>query len=206
MALKGRGPVEYLNRQRKAMMVEAFLQDAIGSPINDYKILDVGCGNGWISNYFAGSNKVVGVDVQDKRKKELATFQYQCIEDECLPFKENSFDIVLSHHVIEHVNDQIKHLAEMKRVVKDNGYIYLGCPNKSSPFMAGHVGNDMVPTWADIVSLFERSQLSWQEYYTKLLSEPEKYYCEINIGKYVPARLIKIFKPWYPGHYFILRL
>lgn len=205
MTLKGRGPVENLNRQRKAKMIEAFLKDTTDRDVVDYKILDIGCGNGQISNYFAESNDVCGVDVEDKRNDKLSKFDFTLIKDELLPFADNNFDIVISHHVIEHVNNQQLHLAEMLRVLKPDGVAYLGCPNKGSPFMAGHKGNNMVPRRKDAIMLIEQCDVSWKDYYFKLLSEPKKYYCEVAIGKYVPSILLKVVKDWYPGLCFILK-
>lgn len=205
MALKGRGPVEHLNRQRKARMIEAFLFDALGKEIRSFGILDIGCGNGQISQYFSRHNYVQGVDVEDKRNEGDSSFDFSLIADERLPFDDACFDIVISHHVIEHVQDQNKHLSEMKRVLRPKGIAYLGCPNKSSPFMAGHVGNDSVPNWREAVELFEEAQFDWEDYYARLLAEPAKYHCETELGKYLPLSLIKLLKPWYPGHCFILR-
>ncbi len=206
MLLKGKGPVEYLNRQRKAKMIEAFFEDALGSPINGFTILDVGCGNGQISEYFVSKNIVYGVDIEDKRNDISSSFQFSLLQDEILPFKDNMFDLVVSHHVIEHVNDQIKHLSEIKRVLKKNGQAYLGCPNKSSPFMAGHVGNDSVLSRKEAGILFETVGFSWEDYYTRFLSSPDKYFCEFKIGKYFPSKIIKLLRCWYPSHCFILKI
>lgn len=203
--LKGKGPVEFLNRQRKARMIEAFLVDKIRTSIEGYKILDIGCGNGQISRYFTTRNNVVGVDVEDKRIEKNASFQFVLLENEALPFEDNHFDVVISHHVIEHVNDQKKHMSEIARVLNSHGVAYLGCPNKGSPFMAGHIGNESVLTWEEAIKLIESENFSWEEYYTKLLSYPEKYYCEIKLGKYVPTKVIRLFRKWYPSHCFIIK-
>lgn len=205
MALRGRGPVEHLDRQRKARMIEAFLADALGEAVRTRKILDIGCGNGQISHYFSENNFVQGVDVEDKRNTEDSSFNFSLIADESLPFEDDSFDIVISHHVIEHVHDQRRHLSEMKRVVAPNGIAYLGCPNKSSPFMAGHVGNDSVLTRNEAVELFKEAEFEWEDYYLRLLAEPIKYHCETRLGRYLPRVLVKLLSPWYPGHCFILR-
>ena len=53
---------------------------------------------------------------------------------EALPYAASSFDVVLSHEVIEHVDDDRRSLQEMLRVVKVGGRILLFCPNRWYPF------------------------------------------------------------------------
>jgi SAM-dependent methyltransferase len=47
---------------------------------------------------------------------------------ENLPYADNSFDVVYSSHVLEHVNDEQKSLQEMKRVLKPGGVLIIGMP------------------------------------------------------------------------------
>lgn len=205
MSLKGKGPVHHLNRSTKAKMIEAFFVKALGKPVENLKILDIGCGNGQIGNYFAQNNEVDGVDVEDKTGGNKPDFNYLLIEDENLPFKDDHFDLIISHHVIEHVTDQSKHLSEIRRTLKPNGLAYLGCPNKASPFMAGHVGNDSVLKPHEAENLFRQAGFIWQETYTDFLSQPDIYHCDLRIGKYIPAFFIKLFRQWYPSHCYLLR-
>ena len=94
-------------------------------------ILSVGVGSGLMEDYVKSLGiDIKGVDVVDSRLKK--SFSFKLIINEKLPFKENTFDIIISNHVIEHVLNQDKHLAEMKRTLKHNGLIYLATPNKYS--------------------------------------------------------------------------
>jgi ubiquinone/menaquinone biosynthesis C-methylase UbiE len=50
---------------------------------------------------------------------------------ESLPFADNSFDVVYSSHVLEHVESETKALNEMKRVLKPGGVLIIGMPTAS---------------------------------------------------------------------------
>lgn len=51
-----------------------------------------------------------------------------------LPFKDNTFDFVISSHVIEHFYDPVKTVKEWLRVVKPGGYVYIIAPHKMRTF------------------------------------------------------------------------
>jgi len=58
---------------------------------------------------------------------------------ENLPFKDETFDIVVSFQVLEHTKNPEKVLKESIRVLKDGGYVYFVIPNYNS-FWEGHYG------------------------------------------------------------------
>lgn len=45
-----------------------------------------------------------------------------------IPFEENTFDVVICNHVLEHVTDDYKVMKEFLRVLKPNGWAILQCP------------------------------------------------------------------------------
>lgn len=60
----------------------------------------------------------------------LATEGIDVVADGCqLPFKDNSLDGVLCREVIEHVLDANELLAEIKRVLKPNCFLFITTPN-----------------------------------------------------------------------------
>ena len=75
---------------------------------------------------------ISAVDVVDNRVSKEG-YQFQLVNDTTLPFKDERFDVIITNHVIEHVgeyDDQLKHLFEVKRVLKKDGVAYLAVPNR----------------------------------------------------------------------------
>lgn len=99
------------------------------------KFLEVGCGLGYFSNKASkiGAN-VTGIDIGpnlveiNKKKTPKGVFKVASASD--LPFKDETFDVVLSTEVIEHVNNQKSALKEMCRVLKKNGILVITTPNR----------------------------------------------------------------------------
>lgn len=204
--VKSRGCVFYLNRLQKAKMIEAFLQDFLNSPIKGYTILDIGCGNGDISDYFAEKNNQYAVDIEDARNKKDSNVRFRLIDSEQLPYNDNFFDIVLSHHVIEHVKNQDLHLKEIHRVLKRGGICYLGTPNKSSPLMEGHKGDEFtVLKYKMMKPFFHKHGFRTYEYSVKMMKDPSRFFCEIQYGRFIPTFLLNMLKFLFPSHSFILK-
>lgn len=105
-------------------------------PIEGSRLLEVGCGSGYISAAFATmvgkEGKVSAVDRVDQLQTR-AGFEFSSVETADLPFPSDEFDIVVSNHVMEHVGDlrdQVQHLREIARVMKPEGIAYIAVPNK----------------------------------------------------------------------------
>ena len=56
-----------------------------------------------------------------------------------LPFREETFEFVFCHHVIEHVADPRTILIEIKRVLRPGGWLYIGTPNRHR--IVGYIGS-----------------------------------------------------------------
>lgn len=99
-------------------------------------ILEVGCGSGAIAHALANLNPVPGrvsaIDVVDNRIIKDG-YDFKLVNSTKLPFPDKHFDLIITNHVIEHVGDehaQLDHLAEIRRVLKDDGLVYLAVPNR----------------------------------------------------------------------------
>ena len=201
---RGRGSVVLLDRSKKARQIEAVVTDFIGQPLEGLVTLDIGCGNGGISDWLAEDNRHSAVDVADLRKGDCG-FNFALVADEKLPFDDATFDLVLSNHVIEHVGDQHLHLNEIRRVLKPTGCVYLATPNKSSPIMEGHVGNEMVLQYRKMEPLFRQCGFAVSEYALEVAKQPEKFSGEVFWAKRLPRPLLKLARSIFPSHIFMLR-
>lgn len=107
-------------------------------PENDKKILDIGCGSGYLSQkLIKRSNIVIGLDINSQNKYGLKEKNVNLIihdlNNNSLPFKDESIDVVLSCHCLEHLYRPDKCLFEIRRVLKKGGYAIISVPNYASP-------------------------------------------------------------------------
>lgn len=75
---------------------------------NNQKLLDLGCGNGWISRYFADLGILVdGIDsskcaIQKAREMKMANIHFTLGNALNFPFKENTFDVIFDRGMFHH--------------------------------------------------------------------------------------------------------
>jgi SAM-dependent methyltransferase len=95
------------------------------------RILDVGCGTGANLKMLASYGRAEGVDISQQalefcRERGLESVKLGAIED--LPYKDHSFELVTALDVIEHLDDDLAGLKEMRRVLCPNGRVLLFVP------------------------------------------------------------------------------
>ncbi len=108
---------------------EAFLAD--GSGVGAY-----------VERMAPHAGRIFGLDIEVERCREAHARMCQKGlaagfvggAGERLPFPSGSFDLVLSHEVLEHVQDDREAIAEMVRTLKPGGRLALFCPNRGYPF------------------------------------------------------------------------
>jgi len=123
------------SRQKKANTMVAVLEEYASVPLNTLSVLNVGGSAGIIDNFLSDYFKsVTGVDIDEKAIK-LATenfskdnLKFEVGDAMNLPYKDGTFDIVISSHIYEHVPDANKMMEEIYRVLKSDGICYFaGC-------------------------------------------------------------------------------
>ena len=210
----------------KAKKIEAVLRDYLKVQVRKFRILDVGTGNGEIANYFADDNFVYCTDIEDQRTNKKRT-NFKKVDSEKIPMSDNYFDIVLYNHVIEHVSDQVKHLKEIKRVLKKNGICYFATPNRIFPvephykipfihYFPNKVFHKLLRLSGKykeelrLLSYFRMKYLisdefSWSEYTHKIIKYPRKYYYKVPLLSKLPIGILERINFISPTNIFILK-
>jgi len=92
------------------------------------KLLDVGCGAGFLSNELAKHNlQVTGVDLSTESLTVAANYDitkkvtYQTADAYRLPFPDQSFDVLTAMDFLEHVEKPDQVIREFSRVLKPGG-------------------------------------------------------------------------------------
>ena len=99
------------------------------------KVLDIGCSKGTaLINFSKCSDnlELYGVDLREENLPDNITFKECDLEKESLPFDDNTFDIVYSKSVLEHVFNTSNFISEAKRVLKPGGLFLALTPDWKS--------------------------------------------------------------------------
>jgi O-antigen biosynthesis protein len=166
-------------------------------------VLDAGCGAGQGSTYLAGHGAayVVGVDISPEAtafaqgRSALNNLAFGSMDVTRLGFRSGSFDMVTSIEVIEHLIDPEQYVADMRRLLKEGGYLVLSTPNKlitsPSPGMM----------WPYHIHEFFPDEL--YSLLSRYFAQVERWGMDIPVYERHPARqlvhrLAPIFKPILP--------
>lgn len=92
------------------------------------KLLDVGCGAGFLTNELAKLGmSVTGVDLSEDSLKvaekfdETKSVKYQTADAYHLPFPENTFEVLTAMDFLEHIENPAEVIKEFARVLKPGG-------------------------------------------------------------------------------------
>lgn len=130
-----RGEPSYVWRagqQRRLEMITKFAEHRIKGTI-----LENGCGVGMYVEKLTGLGaRVIGLEYDLERAAEahLRSEEIFNAAGESIPLPDSTFDLILSHEVIEHVQDDRAAVREMIRVLKVGGRAVIFCPNRGYPF------------------------------------------------------------------------
>jgi 2-polyprenyl-3-methyl-5-hydroxy-6-metoxy-1,4-benzoquinol methylase len=119
---------EHRDRYRNELTDAAVLQ-AIG-PCQDMKILDAGCGEGYMCRKLSDLGaQVAGIDASEKlihaarhhSDQQHASASFEVASADSLPFADASFDLVLCNHLLNDLPDPSDTIRELARVLRPGG-------------------------------------------------------------------------------------
>ena len=129
-----RGEPSYVWRagqQRRLDMIAKFAGERIRG-----RVLENGCGVGMYVEKLAGLGAdVTGLEYDFDRARVALSVSKKIVNaaGEFLPLPSSTFDLILSHEVIEHVQDDRSAISEMIRILKPGGRAVIFCPNRGYP-------------------------------------------------------------------------
>jgi 2-polyprenyl-6-hydroxyphenyl methylase/3-demethylubiquinone-9 3-methyltransferase len=142
---------------REKLIQHFSLDLSSNTPLENLKILDIGCGGGLLSEPLKrlGAD-VVGVDAGEKNiavakihaEKSGLQIDYRHQDVEELAKADEKFDVVLAMEVIEHVADVEKFLTAAKNCLKPNGLLFVATLNRTvKSYINAIVGAEYILRW-----------------------------------------------------------
>lgn len=100
------------------------------------RLLEIGSGLGHLVGQLEDSFETYGMDVNywavEQSKSVVNKSALQTASAQELPYKDNSFNVVIIKHIVEHLPDPKKAVAEIGRVTETGGTLILATPNLDS--------------------------------------------------------------------------
>ncbi|MBL7206650.1 MAG: class I SAM-dependent methyltransferase [Candidatus Aenigmarchaeota archaeon] len=97
-------------------------------------VIDLGCGDGKFTSEIKSKiscENIVGIDIENKLKGNNIAFKEADLNKK-FPFQDNSFDVIVSNQVIEHILYPFRFMKELYRILKPAGYVILSTENLAS--------------------------------------------------------------------------
>jgi glycosyltransferase involved in cell wall biosynthesis len=198
------GDTKWLHEERMNYLTNKIKQikKELNRPIT---VLDVGCGDGIVTEYIAKTlgeeDRLFGVDYDPVRIKRLSNrIKITVIEGDItkLPIQDNFADIVNIHHVLEHIPEEEKAIAELKRILKPDGYLIIGVPHEG-----GTMGKILRTVHRRMYDPDKNLKSGWHVNFYSRKNMNEKLKKQgLNI---IEIKGVGAIFPFYPIHYFILK-
>lgn len=134
-------PVALLRQESKIKVPwvsERISRHFAGRNEEQIRVLDVGCGAGFLSNALAEQGfSVAGLDISEdslqvaRRHDRTQSVNYVAGDAYKLPFQDHSFDVVVATDFLEHVEEPERVIAEIGRILRPNGLFFYHTFNRN---------------------------------------------------------------------------
>ncbi len=95
----------------------------------DVQLLDVGCGTAWLSRHFVNYTGIDSSDSTVANARERGINAVVGDLNEGLPFPDGAFDAAILKDLLEHVNDPVALVSEVRRVLRPGARVYACSPD-----------------------------------------------------------------------------
>ncbi|SCA56258.1 Methylase involved in ubiquinone/menaquinone biosynthesis [Candidatus Terasakiella magnetica] len=144
------------------------------------KVLEIGGGSGHQAKLLKDRGfDITSIDVADSIYADEQVFPVQTYDGKKLPFADQSFDVVLSSNVLEHIHDLDPLMEEFSRVVKPSGFNLHVMPTGSWRF------------WTIVANYFEFLQILLLSFSPAKLKNPKHWGKQLLVNIYnhlIPPR------------------
>ncbi len=176
----------------KAMRVDQkyykYMYDRVPIIIKDKEVLEIATGPGLLAKHVAyAANSMIATDYSDgmineaRKGKYPQNLKFEVADATALPYKDDSFDVVLIANALHVMPNPEKALSEIDRVLRKDGILI-------APNFVGHKKGTVSRIWSGILKLagikFEH-QWTADEYLEWL----EKNAWKVTFSKLLPSRI-----------------
>jgi SAM-dependent methyltransferase len=102
--------------------------------ISDAKILEVGCGTGWLSSKLSEFGKVTAVDlgreIIETAKTLYSGIDFRSGNVHTLDLPLNSFDVIVTLETLSHISDQAAFVHRLSQLLKPGGFLLITTQSK----------------------------------------------------------------------------
>ena len=101
------------------------------------RVLDIGCGEGWLGNTIKSTRhcNIFGVELIEEAAQKSRKYYEQVsvanLDEIIPPFGDTKFDCIVYSDILEHLNNPLKVLYELNKLLSNNGTVILSLPNIS---------------------------------------------------------------------------
>lgn len=129
-----------LKKKEKWQIIKKLLPD-----LSDCRCLDLGCAKGTISYFLKNEGGVWFHEDLDfvnvKATRDLVGPKVAVISPDGIPHPSDSFDVIVSLDILEHIKDDVSFAGEMVRVLKNNGLLILSTPITGPFYLVNRLKN-----------------------------------------------------------------
>jgi len=136
---------DFMNRAYLKALKEDTLNSILSFDLQDKDILEIGAGISLFAEKLSEKNRVILTDINETLLNQNPKSCDLVVADaENLPFPEKSFDFIYLIGILHHLPDQSKGLKEIRRVLKEDGKVFISEPTKWSVNLIYYLGRKLL--------------------------------------------------------------